>query len=51
LYPPGDIAALSERVTALFADAAAGDRALAAARALCSPGVVAAALRDAYTGH
>jgi glycosyltransferase involved in cell wall biosynthesis len=51
LYEAGDVTALAERVRALFADAAAGDRALAAARALCSPSVIAAALRDVYTGH
>ena len=28
LYPPGDVAALTERVRALYGDAAAGERAL-----------------------
>jgi glycosyltransferase involved in cell wall biosynthesis len=48
LFPPGDITALADRIGALFADADAGARALAAARDLCSPSVVAAALRDVY---
>src|SRR4051795_7387971 len=34
LFPPGDVVALAERVSALWADSVAGDRALAAARAL-----------------
>ena len=51
LYPVGDVAAMGERVRALFGDARAGERALAAARALCAPSVVAAALRDVYGGH
>jgi glycosyltransferase involved in cell wall biosynthesis len=51
LYAPGDVPALAQRVRALFGDAGAGERALAAARALCAPEVVAAALRDVYTGH
>jgi glycosyltransferase involved in cell wall biosynthesis len=48
LYPPGDVDALTDRVRALFGDAAAGERALAAARSLCAPEVVAAALREVY---
>jgi glycosyltransferase involved in cell wall biosynthesis len=48
LYPPGDVPALAERVRALWADAAAGERALAVARERTAPGVVAAALRDVY---
>jgi glycosyltransferase involved in cell wall biosynthesis len=51
LYEPGDLAGLTERISTLFARADAGDRALAAARELCSPSVVAAALREVYTGH
>jgi glycosyltransferase involved in cell wall biosynthesis len=48
LYPPGDVPALAERLRALWRDAAAGDRALAAARARSAPAVVAAALADLY---
>jgi glycosyltransferase involved in cell wall biosynthesis len=51
LYRPGDVAALADRVTALWRSSAAGDRALAAARERCSPSVVAAALRDVYGGR
>jgi glycosyltransferase involved in cell wall biosynthesis len=51
LYPPGDVAALAARVSALWRSTAAGDRALAAARTRFSPSVVAAALRDVYDGH
>jgi glycosyltransferase involved in cell wall biosynthesis len=52
LYAPGDVSALAQRVRALFGDAGAGERALAAARALCAPAVVAASLRDVYNpGH
>ena len=52
LYEPGDIVGLADRARALFADSDAGERALAAARALCAPEVVAAALRDVYNpGH
>lgn len=50
LAPPGDEAALAELVAARFRDAAAGERALAAARARCAPEVVAAALREVYGG-
>jgi glycosyltransferase involved in cell wall biosynthesis len=50
LYAAGDVAALTERVRALWADAAAGERALAAVRERCAPAVVAAALRDVYAG-
>ncbi|HEX5618086.1 MAG TPA: glycosyltransferase, partial [Solirubrobacteraceae bacterium] len=50
LYEPGDVTALADRARALFGDADAGERALAAARALCAPEVVAAALRDVYAG-
>ena len=48
LYATGDVAALTERVRALWADAAAGERALAAVRGRCAPAVVAAALREVY---
>jgi glycosyltransferase involved in cell wall biosynthesis len=48
LYPPGDVAALQERLTALFGDAAAGERALAAARARSAPEIVAKELRRVY---
>jgi glycosyltransferase involved in cell wall biosynthesis len=50
LYPPGDVAALAERVRALFGDAAAGERALAVARARYSPPMVASRLRELYSG-
>jgi glycosyltransferase involved in cell wall biosynthesis len=50
LYEPGDVPALAARISALFTDAGAGERALGAARALCAPEVVAAALRDVYNG-
>jgi glycosyltransferase involved in cell wall biosynthesis len=51
LYAPGDVAALAERVTALWGDAGAGSRALAAVRARCAPVVVADALRAVYDGR
>ena len=38
LYPPGDVAALAAAPAALYGDAAAGERALAAARARPRPG-------------
>ena len=50
LYPPGDVAALAGRMTALWGDAAAGERALAAARELTAPEVVATQLRAIYDG-
>jgi glycosyltransferase involved in cell wall biosynthesis len=50
LYPPGDVPALAERVQALWGHAAAGDRALATARARTAPAVVASALRAVYDG-
>jgi glycosyltransferase involved in cell wall biosynthesis len=50
LYAPGDVAALAERVRALWGDAAAGERALAAVRERCAPAVVADALRAVYSG-
>ena len=48
LHPPGDVAALAERIRARYGDAAAGDAALAAARDRVSPAVVGAALRAVY---
>jgi len=48
LYPTGDVAALAARLAALYRDAAAGERALAAARARSSPDVIAHALREIY---
>jgi glycosyltransferase involved in cell wall biosynthesis len=51
LYPPGDVAALAERVRALFGDAEAGERALALARERFSPPVVASRLRALYDGR
>lgn len=50
LYPPGDVAALAERVRALWRDEPAGERALAAVRARCAPEVVARALAEVYAG-
>jgi glycosyltransferase involved in cell wall biosynthesis len=51
LYEPGDLHGLTARISALWADEAAGERALSTARARCAPSVVAAALRDVYRGH
>jgi glycosyltransferase involved in cell wall biosynthesis len=48
LFPPGDIAALSDRVRALWRDSAAGERALASVRERTAPPVVAAALARVY---
>ncbi|HEY7076625.1 MAG TPA: glycosyltransferase family 4 protein, partial [Solirubrobacteraceae bacterium] len=48
LYEPGDVPALADRLHALWRDAAAGERALAAARERSAPGVVAAALAAIY---
>ena len=48
LYPTGDVAALATRLAARYRDAAAGERALAAARARSSPDVIAHALREIY---
>jgi glycosyltransferase involved in cell wall biosynthesis len=50
LHPPGDVPALTARITARWGDEAAGEAALAAARALTAPAVVAAALRELYDG-
>jgi glycosyltransferase involved in cell wall biosynthesis len=51
LYPPRDVATLAVRVAELWRDAAAGDRALAVARARFAPAVVAAELRALYDGR
>jgi glycosyltransferase involved in cell wall biosynthesis len=51
LYPPGDAGALTERIGALWGDAALGERTLAAARARTSPAAVGAALRAIYDGE
>ena len=48
LHPPGNVAAMAERIRALWRDVAAGDAALAAARERTAPAVVAAALRAVY---
>ena len=48
LYPPGDAAALAERLRALWRDADAGERGLAVVRERYSPAAVAAQLRDLY---
>jgi glycosyltransferase involved in cell wall biosynthesis len=48
LYPPGDVGALTERVRALWGDAALGERTLAAARERTAPAAVAAGLRRVY---
>jgi glycosyltransferase involved in cell wall biosynthesis len=49
LYAPGDVAALTERVQALYGDAAAGERALASVRERTAPERIAAALRELYS--
>jgi glycosyltransferase involved in cell wall biosynthesis len=49
LYPRGDVDALTARVRALWGDAGAGERALAAVRARTAPAVVAEALRAVYS--
>ena len=50
LHPPGDPAAMAERIRALWGDAAAGEAALAVARERTAPAAVAAALRPIYDG-
>jgi glycosyltransferase involved in cell wall biosynthesis len=50
LYPPGDVDAMTSRVGSLWCDAAAGERALVAARSKAAPKVVAAALAQVYDG-
>ena len=49
LYPVGDVRQLGDRLTALYGDAAAGDRALTIARERWAPEVIAAALREIYS--
>ena len=49
-YPPGDAAALAERLRALWADARPGERALATVRERFAPEAVAGALRVVYDG-
>jgi hypothetical protein len=44
------VQAMAERIRALWRDAAAGDAALAVARARTAPAVIAAALRPVYGG-
>jgi glycosyltransferase involved in cell wall biosynthesis len=51
LYPPGDLHGLTARMASLWANAEAGERALAAARERFAPSVVAGQLRDVYSGH
>lgn len=48
LYRPGDVAALSERLTAMWADAGSGERALAVARTRTAAPVVASRLAEIY---
>ena len=48
LYPPGDVSALAGRMRALWGDADAGRRALAAARERFAPEVIARQLQAAY---
>jgi glycosyltransferase involved in cell wall biosynthesis len=48
LYPPGDVQQLGERLKSLYGDAAAGDRALTAARERWAPEVIAQGLREVY---
>ena len=50
LHPPGDVAAMADRVRALHGDAAAGEAALTVARERTAPAVVAAKLRAVYNG-
>ncbi|MBE2317394.1 glycosyltransferase family 4 protein [Solirubrobacter sp. CPCC 204708] len=48
LYPAGDVAALADRLQALWQDQAAGERALAGAKARSAPAFVAEQLRSVY---
>jgi glycosyltransferase involved in cell wall biosynthesis len=48
LYAPGDVAAATQRIAALYGDAAAGERALTLARDRYAPAVVASHLRELY---
>jgi glycosyltransferase involved in cell wall biosynthesis len=47
-YAAGDVHALAQRLTALYRDAQAGERALALARERYAPPVIAATLREVY---
>jgi glycosyltransferase involved in cell wall biosynthesis len=48
LHPPGDVAAMADRIRMLWRDTSAGEAALATARVRTAPPVVAAALRTVY---
>ena len=50
LHPPGDVAALTTRIRALYGDADAGAAALRIVRERAAPAVVAAGLRAVYAG-
>jgi glycosyltransferase involved in cell wall biosynthesis len=50
LYPPGEVDALAERISALYGDASAGNRALDRARDRYAPAAIGTALRDVYAG-
>ena len=50
LHAPGDVAAMADRIRALWRDGGAGDEALAVARERTAPAVVATALRAVYDG-
>ena len=50
LYPPGDVDALAARLTALWRDEAAGERALEVANARSAPRVIASQLTAVYGG-
>jgi glycosyltransferase involved in cell wall biosynthesis len=50
LAPVGDVASLAARLTALYGDAAAGERALQRVREHCAPARVAAQLGAIYDG-
>jgi hypothetical protein len=49
LYPPGDTAALAERLRALWQNAEAGERALQVARERSAPEVIAQQLEAVYS--
>ena len=48
LYPPGDVSALADKLTSLYGNAAAGERALALAKARWAPEVIARGLQEIY---
>jgi glycosyltransferase involved in cell wall biosynthesis len=48
LHSPGDVDAMADRIRALWRDETAGEAALATARKLTAPPVIAAALRAVY---